>query len=203
MALDTLSNVKLALGVSGTTDDSLLTQLQAAADAYIVEHCGRSFEGGSFVELFPGGRRLLVLKNYPVASVTSIEVDSSRQFGAETIRDPSEYVVHIDRGVIENLAGPFVPSASGRSGADMFPGAVRVSYTTATSSVPAAVVRAYAELIGHWYRAVKTHVALGQLDQLSEFENGILTEFPRGLSEGFSLPPGMLELLQPYRSHAF
>lgn len=197
MALDTLANVKLALGISGSTDDSLLTQLQAAADGFIAMHCGRSFEGGVFVEQHAGGRRLLMLRNYPVSGITSVEVDPARLFGSGTTVDASVYFLHAERGVVESLTGPFVPGGSGR--AEAFPGAVRVTYTTA-STVPAAVARAYAELVGHWYRQVQSHVALGQTDQLSQFENGILTEFPKGLSEGFALPAGVVELLRPYRS---
>lgn len=197
MALDSLSNVKLSLGISGSADDGLLTQLQAAAEAFITAHCGRSFTGGSFVELHAGGRRLLVLQNYPVASLTTVEVDPTRQFGSGTALDASAFVLHADRGVIECLAGAFVPGGTGR--ADAFPGTVRVTYTTA-NAVPAAVTRAYAELIGHWYRQIQSHIALGQTDPLSQFENGILIEYPKGLSEGFALPAGMRELLQPYRS---
>ena len=71
MSLDTLGNVKQALAVTGTTDDALLTQLQAAADAFIETHCGRTFTGGTFTEYHPGGSRQIFLQNYPVTAVTS------------------------------------------------------------------------------------------------------------------------------------
>ncbi|MCZ2340421.1 MAG: phage head-tail connector protein [Bacteroidales bacterium] len=197
MALDTLSDVKLSLGISGSADDSLLALLQDAADAFITAHCGRSFTGGTFIEQHAGGQRLLILQNYPVSSLIAVEVDPNRQFGSGTELDPSAFVLHADRGVIACLRGAFLPGGAGQ--ADAFPGTVQVTYTTA-NTVPAAVARAYAELIGHWYRQVQSHVALGQLDQLSQFENGILIEYPQGLSEGFSLPAGVRELLQPYRT---
>ena len=200
MALDTLANVKIAIGVTGSTDDGLLTKLQDAAATFIAEYCGRSFTGGTFTEYHPGGGRLLVLANFPVAAVTSVHTDANRLFEAATLRDPAGYVVHADRGVVECLDGPFLGTTTGRPRMDAFPGAVKAVYTTATGAVPAAVLRADADLIGFWYRQVKTHADLGHLDQLSEFENGIVTEFPRGLSEGFSLPPGVMDLLAPFRA---
>src|SRR5205814_2315688 len=143
MSLDTLANVKQALAVTGTTDDALLTQLQAAADAFIDAHCGRAFTGGTFTEYHPGGSRQIFLRNYPVAAVTSVKVDPAGTFGPETVRDPATYVVHTDRGVIVGKDGSFVPTRPGfRVAPDDFPRAVQVVYTTATGAVPAAVCQA-------------------------------------------------------------
>ena len=200
MSLDTLANVKTALGITTSSDDTLLSQLQEAAESWITDYCGRVFTGGTFIEHFPGGRRLLLLRNFPVASVTSVEVDSARQFGPSTIREPSTYVLHGERGVLEAIDGAFLPPSASRGSTDAYPGAVQVTYTTSSNQVPAAIIRAYAELIGHWYRQVKTHVLLGQTDQLSQFQNDILTQFPRGLSEGFPFPPGIVQILDLYRS---
>ena len=75
MAIDTLANVKQALAVTGTADDALLGQLQAAADSFIETFCGRTFAGGTFTEYHPGGAKVLFLTSYPVASVTSVRVE--------------------------------------------------------------------------------------------------------------------------------
>ena len=83
--------------------------------------------------------------------------------------------------------------------ADDFPGAVRIAYTTATGQVPAAVGRAYAELVGHWYRQVKTHSSLTFLNQLQQTSSGVVTEYPWGQSGGFRIPTGVLQLLERYR----
>src|SRR3954451_24632336 len=108
MALDTLVNVKTALLISGTTDDAVLTRLLDVADGFIAEHTGRNFAGGTFTETHPAGGSLVFLRNYPVTSVTSLKVDSARQFGAETAWSADRYVVHADRGVIESVCGPFL-----------------------------------------------------------------------------------------------
>ncbi|HEY2784284.1 MAG TPA: hypothetical protein VGJ05_04840 [Fimbriiglobus sp.] len=198
MALVALSDLKLHLGVTGSGDDDLLNQLQAAADGFVGIHCGRDFEGGSFTEPFAGGNRLLLLRNFPVTAVTSLKVDPTRMFGSDTERDAESYVVHTDRGVIENLHGPFVSGAE--KGAH--PKAVVVEYATATGAVPAAVARASADLVGFWYRQTKTQTATNQLNVMEVASSTDSTRYPWGVSGGFRIPFGILEVLAPYRARA-
>lgn len=200
MPIDSLSSVKAQLMVATTDDDALLTQLQGSADAFVGQFCGRDFTGGSFTEDHPGGARVLFLRNYPVATVTSVQVDPDRLFGAETALDATDYFVHADRGVVESLNGAFVAARPGWPvRPDDFPGAVRVAYTTATGQVPTDITRAYADLIGHWYRQAKTQSATGQLNVIQQTNGSVVTEYPWGQSGGFRVPAGVLQLLQPYR----
>ena len=198
MAFQSLSDLKLHLGVTGSGDDILLDQLQVAAEGFIAEYCGRAFDGGSFTEYFSGGDRLLVLRNFPVTAVTSLKVDPNRMFGSEPVRDATTYVVHSDRGVIESPDGPFVPGAA--KGA--LPKTVEVAYTTATDAVPPAVSRASAELVGHWYRQTKTHDSAGQLNVMEVTSGADTTRYPWGQSGGFHEPAGILEVLASYRARA-
>lgn len=191
MATDTLANVKTQLGVTGTTDDALLTKLQAAADDFIARHCGRAFDGGSYTEDLDGGSRMLVLTNYPIQAVTSVNVDPARTFAPATVIPSTEYFVRPDDGTVESLGSAFGPAGE--------PGVVRVAYTTATGGVPELVCRAYAELIGHWYRQVKTQVASGQLNVLQQTNGTTVTEYPWGQSGGFRIPQGVISLLAPFR----
>ena len=97
--------------------------------------------------------------------MTSVKVDASHAFGAETIVSTSDYVVHSDRGVIQSVMGPFLPRArNGLINTEVRiwtrgPRVVQVVYATATSAVPNDVKEAYARLVGHWYRKLKTDVA--------------------------------------------
>jgi hypothetical protein len=191
MPLDTLANVKRGLSITASADDDHLDQLQAAADAFVVMHCGRDFAGGSFTEYFPGGDRTVIVRNYPIATVTSVKVDPAGAFGANSVRDPADYAVHATEGIIESKAGPF--------GAVSAPRAVQVVYTTATGQVPAAVQRAYADLIGHWYREAKTRAATGQLNLRQSTASGSITEYAWGQSGGYRIPAGVLQLLVEYR----
>ena len=188
VSLDTLSNVKEGLGISTADDDDLIERLQAMADTYLERHCGRSFVGGTFTEYHAAGRRILFLANYPVTEVTSVKVDPAGDFGAETLRDPDSYALFADRGAIQSRDGTF---GGGRG-----PNAVQVVYETAADAVPPPVARAYAELIGHWYRQVKTNVELGQLNVLSRDEAGIETRYA---SMNAKVPAAILLALAMYR----
>jgi hypothetical protein len=200
VAIDTLANVKQGQGISGAGDDALLGQLQAAADSFIETFCGRGFAGGTFTEYHPGGAKVLFLDNYPVSGVTEVRVDAAREFDASSTIPADRYVLHPARGVIESEDGPFVPSLPGWDvPADAFPNAVKVVYTTATNQIPAAVSRAYAELIGHWYRQAKTAATTGQLNVLQVPGGSGPTVYPWGQSLGFKIPEGVKELLRPFR----
>ena len=197
MSLDTLANVKSLLTVTVSTDDTMLTQLMGAADSLIAEHTGRDFEGGSYTETHPAGGSTLFLSNYPVASVTSLRVDPDRVFGSDTERDPTTYVVHADRGVIESLDGPFLQPY--RQGANDWPESVQIEYTTATDSVPSAIKQAYSDLIGHWYRLAKTSADANFL-MLTESSDGTTTKsYSWSLTRGLTIPPGVTELLAKFR----
>jgi uncharacterized phiE125 gp8 family phage protein len=198
MALDTLANVKTALFITVDTDDTPLTRLLSVAESFIEQHIGRAFAGGTFVETHPAGGSILFLRNFPVATVTDVRVDPARAFGSGTIRDATTYVVHALRGVIESPDGPFLPPRPGR-GPDDWPEAVQVTYTTATSAVPAAVKEAFAQLIGHWYRQAKTHVD-SSFRNLTELTAGTDTKtYPWSQASGFKVPPAVLQLLAPFR----
>lgn len=196
MPLDTLANIKTGLKLSGSADDDLLTRLLAAAESFVEQHTRRAFAGGTFTEYHPGGAKVLFLNNYPVSGVSEVRVDAAREFDPTTAVPTDRYILHPARGVVESTDGPFVPSLPGWDvPADAFPNAVRVEYTTATGQIPAAVGRAYAELVGHWYRQTKTAAATGQLNVIEQ--SG--TVYPWGQSVGFKIPEGVKELLRPFR----
>jgi uncharacterized phiE125 gp8 family phage protein len=191
----TLSDVKTALLISGTTDDALLTSLLGAADAFISQHTGRDLTGGTYTETHPAGTSVLFLANYPVTSVTSVKVDSSRAFGSDTVRDGDTYALHADRGVIESLTGPFLPPRGGLR--DDWPGAVQVVYATATGSVPTPVQQALHQLVGHWYRQAKTFADQDYQMLLGRTSDGKTWSW--SISSGLKIPPSVRELLAPYR----
>src|SRR5262249_32284710 len=74
MSIDTLANVKTRLGVTTSADDTLLNLLRDSADDWIVNHCGLDFGGGTYTEYHPGGTEFVHLRNFPVQSVTSVNV---------------------------------------------------------------------------------------------------------------------------------
>ncbi len=196
--IDTLANVKTSLLISGSSDDDILNRLLDAADGFIAEFTGRAFAGGTFTETHTAGRSLVFLRNYPVTSVTSLKVDTSRQFGSETVRSADTYVVHADRGVIESVWGPFLPPRFGPR--DDWPAALQVVYDTATSAVPVAVKQAFCELIGHWYRFAKTNADLDYQMLVTRVDVNGEKDWPWSIAAGEPLPQIVLQLLAPYRT---
>ncbi len=199
MPLDTLANVKAALLITGADDDAVLARLMDAAESFVAEHCGRAFAGGTFTETHPGGGDALFLRNFPVATVTAVEVDAARQFGPDTALDPTAYFVHADRGVVVSTDGAFLPSRSGRRGDDS-PGTVRVTYTTATGAVPGAVTEAFTQLVVHWYKAAKTNAEMGfgNAVQVTDSSGGVRL-YSYSAASGGRLPPTVLALLAAFR----
>jgi uncharacterized phiE125 gp8 family phage protein len=205
MSLDTLVNVKLRLGITTAADDALLALLMDSADEWVAGYCGRDFGGGTFTEYHPAGGAVVFLRNYPVQAVTSVKVDPVYGFGAETTVPTTAYVVHADRGVVQSLAGPFLPCLPGLAVCGLppwalGPRAVQVVYSTATGAVPADVKEAYALLVGHWYRHVKTQVASAFQNVTQQTFGDATAIFSKDQIAGLPLPEDIPRLLGPYRT---
>src|SRR5262245_18038719 len=204
MSLDTLANVKARLGITTSADDTLIGLLQDSADKAIENYCDRDFAGGTFTEYHPGGSEFLHLRNFPVDTVTSVKVDAAHVFGTETLVAASDYVVHADRGVIQSLAGPFQPrDRPGLTNTEVRtwthgPRIMQVVYATATGQVPADVKEAYARLVGHWYRKVKSDIA-SNFQNVQQQKYGDTFVIFGGEEWKSGLPQEVAELLAPYR----
>lgn len=73
MAIDTLSNVKAALGITDSDSDAQLTALLDPVSAAMERYAGRAFEAGSFVEEHMGGEQTLALREFPITAITTVE----------------------------------------------------------------------------------------------------------------------------------
>jgi hypothetical protein len=201
MSLDTLANVKTRLGITTSADDSLLGLLQESADAWLTGYCERDFAGGTFTEYYPGATAFVFLRNYPVTGVSSVKADAGYGFGASTLVPATAYVVHAERGVVQSLAGAFLPvPLPDVPPWEYGPRNVEVVYSTATGSVPADVKEAYALLVGHWYRHVKTQVASGFQDVIQQTFGGTTLIFSKDQLAGLPVPDEVRRLLAPYRA---
>jgi len=84
MALTTLAAVKTHLSIASadTSQDALLTQLLAGADAAIKQYFNQDLETTTRTEFMVGtGTPKLVLRQRPVQSITSLYLDSSAYYG--------------------------------------------------------------------------------------------------------------------------
>jgi hypothetical protein len=206
MSIDTRDNVKTRLGITSPSDDSLLDLLRNSADEWIVNHCNRNFGGGTYTEYHPGGSEFVLLRNYPVQSITSLKVDPGYSFGSETVWPTTSYIVHLDRGVIQSLVGPFPPMelrtglvnqhvASWPRG----PRVVQVVYVVATAAVASDILEAYAQLVGHWYRRVKTQAGANFQNVTQQKFGDAWTGYSINQISGLPIPDDVLRLLAPHR----
>ena len=82
MALTTLPSVKCFLGIKSNAEDSRLAAMIDMADAAIKEYLGRDIEQATYTEFYSGdGTPLLILRQRPVVSITTIHVDSAAYYG--------------------------------------------------------------------------------------------------------------------------
>lgn len=74
--LTTLANAKQWLGVSGSTDDALLTRLISASSDFIKTWLSRDINQISYSSSRHGtGSIRLMLRNYPVVSILALSID--------------------------------------------------------------------------------------------------------------------------------
>ena len=78
------------------------------------------------------------------------------------------------------------------------PRVVQVVYATATGAVPNDVKEAYARLVGHWYRKLKTDVA-SNFQNVAQQKYGDTFVIFGGDSVGAGMPRDVTDLLAPYR----
>ena len=102
--LTTLVDVKEYLGITGTDYDALITHLITRVEKAIANYCGWVFEAANYSEQYDGAKfngGVLILKQFPVISVTSLFQDGTRAFAVETLIDPSKYVVYNENGILQ------------------------------------------------------------------------------------------------------
>ena len=134
-----------------------------------------------------------------MATVTSIKVDPAGGFDASTTLDASAYVIDRERGLVWSRGRPFVCGNEFVTPGARAPQAVRVVYTT-SAAVPADVRQAYADLVGHWYRHVKTMIACEYQNVTQQTFGDTTAIFAKDQIAGLPLPPDIDRLLAPYRN---
>jgi len=107
--------------------------------------------------------------------------------------------------VLQSLVGPFAPDPERQGLIDQSvarwtrgPRVVQVVYVVATATAPDDLLEAYAQLVGHWYRRVKTQSGgeLSKRGRSRKFGDAWTTFLP-GAVAGLPLPPDVERLLAP------
>jgi hypothetical protein len=105
MALVTKEDVKTYLNYDGDTNDSVIDSLIARYEADFKHFIGGvDFDATStyttYTEYFDGdGTNSLLLKR-PIRSITSIHIDTDRNYGADTLVASTDYVYYSESGIV-------------------------------------------------------------------------------------------------------
>ena len=107
MSLTTLANLKAFKNLSASEHDAEITRLIPAVDAFVAQYCNRVLEQATVTEYQSGraGQQTLRLKQYPVASITSLHDDPDRVYASDTLIAPADYVLTDAKAGIVQLDG--------------------------------------------------------------------------------------------------
>lgn len=190
-----LSEVKEALDITSTSNDTELQGMIDAATAVLVNHPGYRVAdvvgSTSYTEWVDGGSGTIVLRHYPVTGNPTVTeyTPTAQVIAAEPLDTTSSftgYGYQVDRtsGILTRTSGGLGTCWRGR---------VKVVYTAGSTVVPADVRQAALVLVDHLWQTQRggvgtLPVGLDLTDETSAPAFGV----------GFTLPNRVRELLEPY-----
>ena len=180
--LTTLAEVKDALAITDTGQDTQITQILAGVDGFVASFCARPIAAAARVDYASGGGTSLVAPVWPVSSDPALvlyDMDAAQTVAA------SSYTIIEDRGIIHSKQGRVWSHGPARW---------RMTYTGgfAAGSIPEAIKLAIAEIVGARLAGIGGKAGesdMGYSYSLSAAQLG---------GEG-GMPPAARSLLAPYR----
>jgi|GEM_PF-703485 len=114
--LCTLADVRTRLGYPTTTtdDDDMIYDAIRGVSAQFDSYCNRTLllNATAATETYDGGGELLVVKRYPIVSVTSVKEATDYDFdNADALTVNSAYRLMEEKGIIASLNGRFITGA--------------------------------------------------------------------------------------------
>lgn len=173
--LCTLESVKSYLKIQPgqVTDDDLLKSLITSVSRWVARKLDRELALTEYVETYSGnGAARLMLRNYPVATVDSLQIDTTAEVPERAFPGEEGYVL-IPPGTIALDGG----LAFTRGLAN-----VTVDYTAGYSTIPPEVAQAAVELVALWYRN-RDRVGLGSQTTAGESVTFRADEAPASVRE--------------------
>lgn len=139
--LTTVLKVKSFLGIENTTDDAKLADLVTRCSAAIATFLSRAIATTTFTEKYDGnGSDVLMLRNYPLASVSSLTVDGAAVTASAD--GLTNYGFGLGDTYIFFVGGVF---PRGRRN-------VAITYSAGFSSVPTDIEQACIEMVADRYK---------------------------------------------------
>lgn len=189
IALLTLDEAKAYLKVDSDTGDAMLGILINATSQWVKNYLNRNFVSTSHTEYYNGdGSDILMLKNIPIVSVTTIHDDTDRVYGSDTLVSATNYIVMKESGFIKawDLYGSWTPGTAN------IKAVYTAGYTTGDAgTMPYDLRLAVLRILDHQWRQGFTH---RRLDVSSESIGDQTTTFRND-----GMPVDALKILEQYR----
>ncbi len=97
----TLDEVKADLGIGDTEDDAVLTRWLEGLQGRLDGFCNRRFlYSAAETEIVDGGVTAVLVRRFPIASVTEIIIDADQNWSADDALDSDDYRLNYRRGAI-------------------------------------------------------------------------------------------------------
>ncbi len=172
MGLCTLDDVKAYMDIDVTrmdpSQDDLVTSLITRMSTQIDNYCDRTFASTEYTEYYNGGGlSYLYTDNYPIISVSSINDDSTWEWGSSTLIDSDDYrISNSARQILLNDThfGNYTEN-------------VKIVYTAGYSTIPYDLVKVcIVEVVSEFKRRKDPHVASKSVGDgtLTRYETGFL-----------------------------
>jgi hypothetical protein len=188
IALVSLDEAKEYLAIQGSEEDEIVAAIVNGVSGTVSAYLGRELVQKTYTEYYNGnGTPSLILRNYPVVSITSIHEDSLRMWQSDAAVDVAGDVqVNLSTGILTNW--------NNRYAWDRGRGNIKVVYVagyTIGVTMPHVIRMATKRLADLHYREGYTH---RKLDTASEAIGGATTSYVRD-----AIPKDVAAMLAPYR----
>jgi len=130
--LTTLANLRAFLKkqTADTSDNALLSSIITRVSADVAKRCNRTFQAGTVTEYYEGdGSCELLLRRAPVNSITSIHIDSDREWSSDTAIDSDNIIISDTIEGLVTLNGDYFDKGLGIEN-------VRVIYNGGYTTIP-------------------------------------------------------------------
>lgn len=187
-ALTDTTTVKRYLRVTASTDDDLIQQLINQWSARIEKICGRAFHDATYTENISGTRaRYIVLRQYPVVSITSLKAvyGAGTDETTETIAS-TDYRLDLDTGIVHLISDRLWPDQT-RDFARGFRN-YRCVYVAGYTTIPEDVAQVCAECVADSYGQTKLNAAI-KSESLGDYSYTLVDQAQLSASQAERLRP--------------
>lgn len=155
IALITLAQAKAFLKITVPTEDSVVAAMVNQASQQAKSIMGRLMVATEYTEYYdgPGGRNLM-LRNYPVISITSIHQDANRAWASDTLIDADDWMLDSEAGIVRLKDSSFITGT----------GVIRVISQAGYETIPYDIQDAAKLIVGASYKRYQSQ----RFDVLSE-----------------------------------